>query len=269
MKTLFAVLGGITIAGIIGAAISAEFLPLRDPLLQNASARLLPPGAEYLFGTDNYGRDVLSRVIFGARSALYIAIVSVSLATIAGVIIGAVTGTHGGMLDRITQQINTAMLGFPIFVLAVVLITALGPSSNAVLFGIGLGVFPQMVRLSHSITVSVKTEGYFRLTTSMGLSPWRIALRHVVPRISSPVLAYATGYIGIALILESALSFLGLGIPPPTPTWGGMLQESRLYMEGAPWLALAPGLALCAAAFSFMFLGDWVHDLLDPRSRRA
>ncbi|MEL7561901.1 ABC transporter permease [Dehalogenimonas sp. 4OHTPN] len=268
MKMLFTLLGGIIIVGLIGTAVSAELLPIRDPLLQDASARLLPPGAEYLFGTDNYGRDVFSRVIFGARSALYVAIASVSLATFAGVIIGAVTGTRGGVLDGFTQRVNTAMLGFPTLVLAVVLITVVGPSPNGVLIGIAIGVFPQMVRLSHTITVSVKTEEYVRLTTSMGLKPWRIALRHIVPRIASPVLAYATGYIGIALILESALSFLGLGVPPPTPSWGGMLLEGRLYMEAAPWLAVAPGLALCTAVFAFVFVGDFIRDLLDPRNRQ-
>jgi peptide/nickel transport system permease protein len=252
---------------IIFGALFADFLPLSDPLQQDAFNRLLPPGQGSLFGTDNFGRDVFSRIVYGAQSSLYIALGSVTLGTLLGMAIGTVSAFRGGWTDLVAQRATDTILGFPVLVLAVIFIMALGPSAHTVMAAIAIGVMPQMVRLSRSRSLSAKEEAFVTAARAMGVSAPRIVLRHVLPRTVSPIMAYATGYVGIALILESSLHYLGLGVPPPYPSWGGMLQESRPYLEAAPWLAVFPGLALSVAAFCFVFLGDALRDRLDPRAR--
>ncbi|MEN8613676.1 ABC transporter permease [Dehalogenimonas sp. THU2] len=252
---------------IASAAIFADLLPLKDPLAQDAFGRLLPPGEGFFFGTDNFGRDVFSRIVYGSRSSLYIAIVSVTLGTLIGTVVGTVSAYRGGWVDSLLQRITDALLGFPVLVLAIILVVALRPSANTVMIAIAVGITPQMVRLARSRSLSIKEETFILTARAQGVSSPRIVFKHVLPHAFSPILAYATGYVGIALIAESALNFLGLGVPPPSPTWGGILQESRSYMEAAPWLAVFPGLVLSLTAFSFVFLGDAIRDRLDPRAR--
>jgi len=253
---------------IVLAALFADFLPLPDPFKQDAFGRLVAPGGGALMGTDNFGRDVFSRIVFGARSSLYIALASVALGTVSGVIIGTASAYRGGWFDAAVQRVTDALLGFPILVMTVIFVVALGPSATTVMVAIAIGVTPQMVRLARSRTLSVKEETFVTAARAEGIPPAQIMVRHVLPRVMPPILAYATGFAGIALIIESALHFLGLGVPPPYPSWGGMIQESRPYLEAAPWMAVFPGLALSATAFCFIFLGDAVRDMLDPRARQ-
>lgn len=258
---------GMMLIVIVFLAIFADFLALQGPLAQNIPDRLNSPGYEFFFGSDNFGRDVFSRVIYGSRSSLYIAITSVALGTLLGTLIGMISAYRGGWIDLVSQRVVDMLLGFPILVLAVFIVVALGPSTHVVTIAIAIAVMPQMVRLSRSRALSVREETFILAARAMGASPLRIVLKHILPHTISPVLAYATGYIGTALIAESALSFLGLGVPPPYPSWGAMLQEGRVYLEVAPWLTIFPGVALSVTVFSFVFLGDALRDLLDPRAR--
>ncbi len=252
---------------IVFLAIFADFLPLQDPLAQNIPSQFKSPGHEFLFGTDNFGRDVFSRVIYGSRSSLYIAITSVVLGTLLGTLIGMISAYRGGWIDLVSQRVVDMLLGFPILVLAVFIVVALGPSVHAVALAIAVAVMPQMVRLSRSRALSVREETFILAARALGASPLRIVLKHILPHTISPVLTYATGYIGTALIAESALSFLRLGVPPPYPSWGAMLYEGWIYLEAAPWMTIFPGIVLSITAFSFVFLGDALRDVLDPRAR--
>ena len=266
-KKSLALVSGVLLIGIVFLAIFADFLPLQNPLAQNIPSRFTSPGYEFFFGTDNFGRDVFSRVIYGSRSSLYIAITSVVLGTLLGTLIGMISAYRGGWIDLVSQRVVDMLLGFPILVLAVFIVVALGPSAHAVTIAIAVAVMPQMVRLSRSRALAVREETFILAARALGASPLRIVLKHILPHTISPVLTYATGYIGTALIAESALSFLGLGVPPPYPSWGAMLQEGRIYLEVAPWLTIFPGIVLSITAFSFVFLGDALRDVIDPRAR--
>ncbi len=267
MKRIFAIVGVSILAVVILLAVFADVLPLKDPLIQDAAARLQAPDGQYLMGTDNLGRDVFSRIVYGARSSLYIAVISVAVGTLLGVAVGIFSAYRGDWTDIIVQRVTDVLLGFPVLVLAILVVVSFGSSVHTVMAAIAIAVFPQMVRLSRSRSLSIKEETFVTAARAVGISPIRIVFRHILPHTTSPVLAYATGYVGIALIAESAIHFLGLGVPPPEPSWGGILQGSRSYLEVAPWLAVFPGLVLSAAVFSFIFIGDALRDLLDPREK--
>jgi ABC-type dipeptide/oligopeptide/nickel transport system permease subunit len=267
MKNTLMISAGVFLALIVLSAILADVLPIADPLQQDATRRLLAPGDGSILGTDNFGRDVFSRLVHGARSSLFIAVASISLSAALGAALGTFSGYRGGWMDQVIQRAVDTLLGFPILVLAIIFIVAAGPSAGTVTVAIAVGVLPQIIRLARSQTLSVKEEAYVVTPRAMGLSPWRIVWRHILPKTLSSVLVFATGLVGLALILESALHFLGLGVPPPEPSWGGMLDESRAYLEVAPWLAIFPGLILSLTAFSFVFLGDALRDRIDPRTR--
>ncbi len=266
MTKTFTLLAAGVLGIIVFTAIFADLLPLPDPLSQDAFRRLLPPGDGFIIGSDNFGRDVFSRLVYGVRSSLSIALGAVVLGTAVGTAIGTATAFRGGWADTLVQRLTDALLGFPVIALAVIFVLAARPSELVVMAAVAIGVMPQMVRLTRSRTLSVKHEPYILTARAAGVSPPRIVFKHIFPRTLSAVLAYATGLVGIAMIIESALSFLGLGVPPPSPSLGGMLSESRAYLEAAPWLAVFPGLVLSLVAFSFIFLGDAVRDRLDPRA---
>jgi len=252
---------------IIFLAIFADFLIPHNPLVQNISSRLIAPGQEFIFGSDNFGRDVFSRVIHGSRSSLYIAISSVILGTIVGTIIGTFSAYRGGRIEIVSQRVMDSLLGFPSLVLAIVLVVTLGASSNTIIIAIAVALIPQVARLARSHTLSIKEENYVIAAKTIGAQSMNVIFKHILPHTSGPIVAYAAGYVSAAIVAESALSFLGLGIPPPYPSWGGMLQEGRLYMETAPWITVFPGLFLSITAFSFALLGDFLRDIVDPRDR--
>jgi peptide/nickel transport system permease protein len=267
MKKILVISAGAFLGLIVLGAVLADVLPFADPLQQDAARRLMAPGDGSILGTDNFGRDVFSRLVFGARSSLFIAVASISLSAALGAAIGTFSGYRGGWIDQVIQRAVDTLLGFPILVMAIIFIVAAGPSAGAVTAAIAVGVLPQIIRLARSQTLSTKEEAYVVTAQAMGLSPTSIVRRHILPKTLSSVLVFATGLVGLALILESALHFLGLGVPPPEPSWGGMLDESRAYLEVAPWLAIFPGLILSLTAFSFVFLGDALRDTIDPRTR--
>ncbi len=260
---------GAILVVIASLAIFADLVSPYDPLVHDIPNRLEPPGQEFFFGTDNFGRDVFSRVVYGSRSSLYIAITSVIVGTVLGTLIGTVSAYRGGWVDLVSQRVIDALLGFPSLVLAVIFVVTLGTSTHTVTIAIAIALTPQMARLSRSRTLSIKEENFVLGAHAIGASPLRIVLKHILPHSIGPILSYAAGYVSAALVAESALSFLGLGVPPPYPSWGGMLQEGRLYLEVAPWLTLFPGVALSLTAFSFALLGDALRDMFDPRGHFA
>ncbi len=266
-KKPLALVCGAMLMIILFLAIFADLLPLQNPVAHNIPSQFESPGHEFFFGTDNFGQDVFSRIIYGSRSSLYIAITSVVLGTLLGTLVGMISAYWGGWIDLVFQRVVDMLLGFPILVLAVFIVVALGPSAHAVMIAIAVAVMPQIARLSRSRALVVKEETFILAARATGASPLRIVLRHILPHTISPVLVYATGYVGTALIAESALSFLHLGVPPPDPSWGAMLYDGWIYLEAAPWLTIFPGIALSITAFSFVFLGDALRDVLDPRTR--
>jgi len=247
------------------AAVFAGTVAPHDPLAHDTPNRMKPPGGESLLGTDNFGRDVFSRIVHGSRISLYVAAMSVLAGTVLGTLLGTATAYLGGWLDLAAQRVVDAFLGFPLLVLAVVMVVALGTSANTVVIALAMVLTPQMARLSRARALSIKEETYVTAARAAGASPVRIVWKHILPHSLGPVLAYATGWVGAALVAESALGFLGLGVPLPYPSWGGMLNEGRQYLEVAPWLTVFPGLALSLTVLSFALLGDALRDILDPR----
>ncbi len=254
---------------ITSGAILAGVVTSRDPVLQDVSNRLAPPGKEFIFGSDNFGRDVFSRVVYGARSSLFISIVSVTIGTSIGAIVGTVTAYRGGILDLVSQRLVDTLLGFPSLVLAVILVVTLTPSVYTITIAITVALIPQIVRLSRARTLSLKEQNFVAAARGIGAPSWRVIFGHILPHSLGPIVSYSLGYVGVALVAESALSFLGLGVPPPLPSWGGMIQEGRIFFEVAPWIVIFPGLTLALVAVSFAILGDVLRDLFDPREQNV
>ena len=251
-----AAVSAVVVALAVAAALLAGVVSPRGPLETDTARRLEGPGAAYLLGSDNLGRDVLSRVLHGTRTALAVAVGGVAVGTVVGTAVGMVSAYRGGWLDLAVQRVVDVLLGFPLLALAVVVIVSLGVSSWSVAAAIALALTPQVARLARSSTLRVRVAGHVAAAVTVGASPLRVLLHHVLPHSIGPVLVYATGFVSTALATEAALSYLGLGAPPPTPSWGSMLQEGREFLEVAPWLTLAPATALGATAVAFAFLGD-------------
>jgi len=253
---------------LVLAAIFAQVIAPYDPLAQEVRIRLKPPSPDHWFGTDNFGRDILSRLLYGSRVSLYVGLVSVSIGTVIGALVGITSGYLGGKVDLAVQRVVDALLGFPSLLIALLMTVALRPSLEAVAIAIAIGFTPRMTRLSRASALSVKEDVYVLAARAMGARTWRIVLAHVLPNSLAPVFVLATAYLGTAIVAEASLSFLGLGVPPPHPSWGGMLQfGARGYLEAAPWLTIFPGIALSLVVYSFAVFGDALRDVLDPRLR--
>ncbi len=256
--------------GAIGGATLLVILFVPVFASQIAPNRLQGPGIEFWFGTDSLGRDAFSRLVFGSRISLFVGLISVVIGTTTGTFLGVTSAYFGGWFDLQIQRVVDAFMGFPSLVLALVLVMALGGSLTNVTLAIAITLIPRMVRISRSSALSVKSEVYVLSAQALGCSSTRVVLRYIVPNSLAPVFVLATSYLGTAIVAEASLSFLGLGVPAPHPSWGGMLQfGARGYLEVAPWLAIFPGIALSLVVFSFSFLGDALRDALDPRLRSA
>lgn len=263
-----ALLGLVIISCLIVLALLAPVLPLRNPTVINTPALFTPPNPAYWLGTDSSGRDVISRLIWGARISLWVSLLSVSLALTAGSIVGIVSGYLGGILDDIVMRIVDIFFAFPAILLALALVAALGPSSLNVAIAIAVVYAPIFARLARASVLSVKEQEYIEAARSVGARHGRIIIRHILPNILAPIIVQVTLSLSTAILTEAALSFLGLGTQPPTPSWGNMLSEGRRYVELAPWLAVFPGLAIMLAVLGFNLLGDGLRDVLDPRLQR-
>lgn len=266
--------GMVIIALIILIAIFAPKLAPVNPVEQHLDSRLLPPvwagggRASYLLGTDPLGRDVLSRLIYGSRISIVVGVSAVALAGGIGVGIGLAAGFVGGWLDNLMMRLTDAFLAIPFIVLALAVVGVVGPSVATVIVVIGFANWMEYARVVRGEVLAVRERDFVEAARALGASPIRVAIRHVLPNVMASVIVLATLNVATAIIVESALSFLGVGIQPPTVTWGGMLSSGRDYIATAWWLAAFPGLAISLTVLSILFLGDWLRGAMDPWLRR-
>src|SRR5215831_2780408 len=262
-----AVLGLVIIVVLVMVALLAPLIAPYDPAQQGWTAIRKPPSMQHWFGTDESGRDLLSRVIYGARASLLAGVVSISIALTLGVPVGLLAGYAGRWIDALISRITDAMLAIPFLILAVALAAFLGPSLHNAMVAIGITTTPIFVRLTRGQVMAVKAEDYVEAARAVGNPPWRVALVHILPNILPPLMVQASLSIAAAIIAEAALSFLGLGQQPPEPSWGSMLNAAQRFLGSAPWMAVWPGLAIFLTVLSFNLLGDGLRDAFDPRSR--
>jgi peptide/nickel transport system permease protein len=262
-----AVLGLIVIALFVAVAVLAPLIAPYDPTAQTWTAVRKPPSLAHWLGTDDVGRDILSRVIFGARASLLAGVVSVAIAIAIGVPVGMVAGYLGGFTDALLSRMTDAMLACPFLILAIALAAFLGPSLTNAMIAIGISTTPIFVRLTRGQVMAVKVEDYVEAARAVGNPHWRIALVHVLPNILPTLIVQATSSMAGAIIAEAALSYLGLGQQPPDPSWGSMLNSAQRFLVNEPWMAVWPGLAIFLTVLSFNLVGDGLRDALDPRER--
>ena len=255
------------IALIVLAAVLAPLVAPYDPTQQSWSLVRKPPSAAHWLGTDEVGRDLLARIIYGGRASLSAGVLSVAIALAVGVPIGLLAGYVGGFVDALVSRMTDAMLACPFLILAIALAAFLGPSLTNAMIAIGITATPIFVRLTRGQVLSVKAEDYVEAARAVGNPRWRIAFRHILPNVLPQLLVQATLTIATAIIAEASLSFLGLGQQPPAPSWGSMLNTAKNYVDNAPWMAIWPGLAIFLLVLSFNLLGDGLRDALDPRQR--
>jgi peptide/nickel transport system permease protein len=258
--------GAIIVGLTIIVALAAPLIAPYDPDNQDAQ-RLLGPSWSHLMGTDELGRDTFSRIVFGSRVSLQVGIISVFVAMLAGAVLGISTGYFGGQLDAWLMRVVDILFAFPGLVLAIVIAGLLGPSRNNAMIAIGVIYAPAFARVIRGSVLSVIGEPYIEAGRVIGATNSRLIRRHVIPNIIAPLIVLATLYLSSAILAEAGLSFLGLGTQPPEPSWGGMLNIARTYMEINPWMAVFPGLAIMIVVLGFNFLGDGLRDILDPRLR--
>jgi len=262
-----AMVGLVVVCAFVLAALFAPWIAPFDPIETSWSAIRQAPSAMHWFGTDDIGRDVLSRVVWGTRASLLAGVVSVSISIALGVPIGLAAGFAGGFVDALISRITDAFLACPFLILAIALAAFLGPNLTNAMIAIGVSATPIFVRLTRGQVINVKVEDYIEAARALGNPPFRIAWRHVLPNILAPVLVQATLATAAAIIAEASLSFLGLGQQPPAPSWGSMLNVAKNYVDNAPWMAIWPGLAIFVLVLAFNVLGDGLRDALDPRQR--
>ena len=264
-----AVTGGGIVAGLVVVAVLAPVLAPRGPTDLNAGFEIKPPARAFPFGTDELGRDILSRVIYGARISLAAALGSVTLAAVAGVPLGTTIGFLGGAVDLVAMRLFDVLFAFPAILLAIALVAALGPSLPNLILTIAVLTMPQFAVLARGATLATKALEYVQAAIALGAPNRRIVLNHILPNVMPPMIVSATLNLSIVILIEAGLSFLGLGTQPPTPSWGGMISRGRQYMTIAPWLVVFPGLAIMLAVLGFNLLGDGLRETLDPRLYRG
>jgi len=260
-----AALGVVVIVMVVTVAVLAPVVAPYDPLATSWSAIRKAPSAAHWFGTDEIGRDVLSRVIWGARPSLLAGVVAALISLSIGVPIGLLAGYAGGRTDMLISRLTDAVLACPFLILAIALAAFLGPSLTNAMIAIGVSATPVFVRLTRGQTLAIKAEDFVLAARAIGNPPWRIALVHVLPNVVPALIVQATLAIAAAVIAEASLSFLGLGQQPPAPSWGSMLNTAKNYMDNAPWMAIWPGLSIFVLVLSFNLVGDGLRDALDPR----
>jgi peptide/nickel transport system permease protein len=260
-------IAGLAVVGIvITAAILAPWIAPYDPIQQSWSAVRKAPSAAHWFGTDEVGRDILARILWGARASLLAGVLSVGIAIGIGVPVGLIAGYLGGSVDAVISRLTDAMLACPFLILAIALAAFLGPSLTNAMIAIGVTATPIFVRLTRGQVLATKAEDYVEAARAVGNPHWRIAARHILPNVLPQLLVQATLTIAAAIIAEASLSFLGLGQQPPAPSWGSMLNTAQRFLANAPWMAVFPGLAIFVTVLSFNLVGDGLRDALDPRS---
>lgn len=264
-KVAFA--GLIMILSIAFIGVFAPQLSPHDPLEQDLSKRLQPPNDEFLLGTDQFGRDILSRIFYGSRISLLAGLISVGMGFTIGLVLGLICGFYGGVLDEIVMRFMDLLLSFPYILLALLIVALLGTGLTNAMIAIGIGLIPSYARLVRGAVLSIKEQYFIKAARAVGCNDIRIMFRHILPNILTPLIVYSTLKIPEAILASAALSFVGLGAQPPTPEWGLMLSYARSYIFVAPHAVLFPGLIIMIAVLGFNLLGDGLRDVLDPRYR--
>ncbi|NWF54676.1 MAG: ABC transporter permease [Syntrophaceae bacterium] len=266
-----AVFGLIMVMAVIFSAIFAPFLSPHDPIFQDVEKRLFPPigqeGAnrEHLLGTDHLGRDIVSRLIYGARISIVVSVSAVALSAVLGTLIGLFSGFYGGKVDNIFMRIADVQLAFPFILLAIAIIAVLGPNLQNIILTMGITGWVIYARVVRAEVLSLREKEFITSVRALGGSNGRIIFNHLFPNVVPPIIVIVTLEMARMIIMEAALSFLGLGIQPPTPTWGGMLADGRVYLVTSWWLATFPGLVIMLVVLGINLLGNWLRDMLDPR----
>jgi len=260
--------GAVIMALCVFAALFAPYITVYDPLSTNSAFSLARPSAQHWLGCDFMGRDVYSRIVYGSRISLAVGIGSLSLGLTCGVLIGLTSGYLGGWIDLAAQRLIDILQSLPLLVMALLMTASLGPSLKNTIIAISIALIPSSARVVRSTTLSLREQPFVESAKAIGMSELRIALRHVLPNTLAPLIVLATAQFGSTILTEATLSFLGLGIPEPHPSWGRMLSESAAeYVRTAPWLVIFPGLAISFVVFGTNLLGDALRDMLDPRQR--
>ena len=267
IKNRLALVGIIIVTCVVLAAVFAPLIQGHDPLDQNIADRLQTPTLQHIFGTDQFGRDVWARIVNGARIALLVGVIAVGIGVLFGLPIGAIAGYYRGWLDQIIMRAMDALLAVPPILMALVIVAILGGSLFNVMIAIGFVYIPRFARVIRGSVLSEREKEYVEAAKMVGESDLSILFRQILPNCLSPLIVQATVFIAYAILTEAALSFLGLGVAPPEPSWGSMLNEARLFIESDPLLAIIPGLSISFTVLGFNLLGDGLRDILDPRLR--
>lgn len=260
-----AVVGGIVLLIIVFMAILAPYVTTHDPVKQNIRNQLQPPSREHFFGTDQFGRDIYSRVIYGARLSLRVGFLAISFALVVGCFLGLVSGYYGGWLDMIVMRVIDILLALPGFLLALSIVAALGPGLENVIMAIGVSYIPSFARMMRSAVLATRELDYVDAAQALGASDWRIIFQHILPNSISPIIVLTTLSMAGAILSAAGLSFLGMGAQPPTPEWGSMIATARPFIRVSHWAVTVPGLAIFITVMCLNLVGDGLRDALDPR----
>jgi peptide/nickel transport system permease protein len=260
--------GLVVVVAMILMAAFADLIAPHDPVLNKFEDMLLPPDAVYWMGTDQFGRDVLTRIIYGARTALLVGFAAATMGAVSGLVLGVASAYFGGRFDLLFQRVMDVFLAFPLIIMALAIVSIFGPGLENVIIAITIPFIPQCARVVRSNALAIREMPYVDAARALGFGHARIILRHMVPNVMAPFLIMFSTFVGHAILLEAALSYLGLGVAEPTPAWGLMLQGgAEEYAESAPWMAVWPGVAISIAVFGFNLFGDALRDALDPKLR--
>lgn len=260
--------GGLIVLLMVLMALFAEVIATHDPELNDFAAMMVGPSAEHFFGTDQFGRDIFSRIVYGARTALFVGFVASIIGSSIGLVLGVSSAFFGGVIDLVFQRILDVLMAFPLIIMALALVAIFGTGVDKVIIAITIPFIPKCARVVRSSALAIREIPYVDAARACGFSNARIILRHMLPNVMAPFLIMLTSFLGQAILLEASLSYLGLGVQEPTPAWGLMLQGgAEEYAESAPWIAIFPGLAISLAVFGFNLFGDAIRDTLDPRLR--
>ncbi len=262
-----AILGVVIILFLIIFSFIGDSIAPYDPIAMDISARLQPPSWAHVFGTDDFGRDVFSRVIVATKVSLKVGVISVGISLTLGTFLGAISGYYGGWIDEIIMRIMDILFAFPAILLAIAILAALGPGVENAMIAIGIVYTPIFARITRGSVITVREDVYVDAARNLGASDARIIFFHILPNVIAPIIVETTLSLAFAILSEAALSFLGLGTQPPDPSWGRMLSESRGFIQDAPWLGIFPGLVIMLTVMGFNFLGDGLRDALDPQMR--
>jgi len=269
MKSRRAVVGGIILLVIIFMAVFAPYVTPYDPVRQDIRNRLQPPSREHIFGTDHFGRDTFTRVVFGARLSLRVGFLSILIAIVIGCFLGLIAGYYGGMLDNIIMRLMDVLMALPGFLLALAIVAALGPGLENVIIAIGISYIPSFARLMRSSVLTIRELDYVSAAEAIGSSDARIIFRHILPNSLNPIIVMATLSLAGAILSAAGLSFLGMGAQPPTPEWGSMISSARPYLRVSHWSVTIPGLAIFITVLCLNLVGDGLRDALDPRMKNV